>query len=113
MPWYALIQDSDGALLSLSTLLVSPSPSGTTLIELAIDPTDPAWMYDQATRGFVARPAKVLIDRLDDLVTNANYADFLTVWNNLSAQRKTLLRNMLIRLLGSQRFRPTSEPVEL
>lgn len=112
MPWYAYIDDANGALLSLSQIQFTVA-SGISVVQLSIDPTDPQWMYDQAQRLFVARPAKVIIDRLQDMLTDPNYADFVTVWNNLTAARKTLLRNMLIRLLGGKRFRAAGETVEL
>lgn len=112
MPWYAYIRDTDGALLSLAQTDGSP-PTGVSRTLLTVDPTDPAWMYDPAPRAFVARPAKVLIDRLQDMLDNPAYADFVTVWQGLSAARKNQLRTMLIRLLGRQRYRAQSEEVEL
>lgn len=112
MPWYAYIRNTDGALLSLAQAASDPPPDVTRTL-LAVDPTDPAWMYDPATRAFVARPAKVLIDRLQDMLDNPAYADFVTVWQGLNATRKNQLRTMLIRLLGRQRYRAQSEEVEL
>lgn len=113
MAWYAYIRDSDGALLSLSTTSDQVA-AGITVTELAIDPTDPAHMYDQNTRTFISRPAKVLADRLQDIITNPAYGDdLITLWNTLNAANRTRLRNGLIRLLGRHRFRAQGEGVEL
>lgn len=112
MAWYAYIRDADGALLSLGTV-DTPAPAGVTRTELAIIPTDPAWMYDASTRTFIARPVKVLIDRLQDMLTDPAYAEFVTAYNTLNTANRTRIRNGLIRLLGAQRFRAQAEPVEV
>jgi hypothetical protein len=112
MSWFAYVRDADGVLLSIAQTSDAP-PTGVSRQLLSVDPTDPAWMYDLVTRAFIARPAKVIIDRLDDIVTNLNYADFQTVWSALSATRKNQLKQAMIRLLGRQRFRADTEPLEL
>lgn len=113
MAWFAFINTNTGALLSLGTMIVTPLPVNTTMLTLAIDPTDPQFMYDQATRTFIARPATVLIDRLQDIVTNPAYQDLIDVWNSLNPANRNKLRNALIKLLGRQRWRGASEVVEL
>lgn len=71
-------------------------------------------MWDQATRSVISRPPKVLRDRLVDILTDPRFTDdFITMWNALNATRRTQLRNGLIRLLGSQRWRTGGEDLLL
>jgi hypothetical protein len=67
-------------------------------------------MWDETTTSFVDRPAKVLIDRLQDLTDDPALA---AVWTRLTVAQRTVLRNRLVALLGSQRIRGSSEPVNL
>jgi len=113
MAWFAYIKTSDGALISLGTALTTPLPVDTTVLPLTIDPTDTQWMYDQTSRTFIARPAKVLIDRLQDIITNVAYQDLIDVWQTLNTNNRNKLRNGLIKLLGKQRWRGATEVVEL
>lgn len=114
MAWYAYIRTSNGDLVSLGTNLVVPDDLDIVPTLLAIDPTDPAWMYDQTTRTFISRPAKVLRDRLDDITSDPIFTDNLVaLWNTLNAANRTRLRNGLILLLGRHRFRNVSESVEV
>lgn len=106
MAWFALYKTATGDLLSVGSVIADTLPDGVTLLQLAGQPRDNE-MWDAASRAFVVRPAKVLIDRLDDLLADS---DFSTVWNTLSAARRTALRQALIKLLGAQRFRALSEP---
>jgi hypothetical protein len=82
-------------------------------VAVASDPRDPALVYDPATRTLTARPAKVLVDRLQDILANPNFSDLQTAYNALSAANKTRIRDGLARLLGRQRFRASGESVEL
>jgi len=109
MAWFALYNTASGQILSVGTVIADPLPAGVTLLQLAGQPSDNE-MWDQVNKTFVVRPAKVLVDRLDDLLADT---DFASVWNNLSAARKTALRTALIKLLGSQRFRAQSEQAGL
>ena len=114
MAWFAYVEDATGALVSIGTIDTQNLPAG--IIQVAAnvpDPLEPKWMWDVATRSFIARPPKVLIDRWQDLLTSANYSDFQTVYNNLTAARKTTVQNVLLRLMGTQRFRSVSESTEL
>jgi len=70
-------------------------------------------MWDAATRSYIARPAKVLVDRLQDLLSDPDYSDWQTVYNALNATRKAQVQAALIRLLGRARYRNPGEPVEI
>lgn len=85
-------------------------PPGWTFKEYPDRPDIHSLMWDNAARDFIARPPKVLVDRLDDLLT---VPEFLTVWNSLNATRKTQIRTALIRLLGNHRYRNQGEPLEI
>ena len=112
MVWYALYETINGKLVSVGTVIADPLPTGLTSISLPDKPADNQ-MWDEVTRAFVPRPAKVLVDRLQDILTNPAYADFTTAYNALNTTNKTRLRNMLIKLLGRQRYRSQGEPTEM
>lgn len=113
MTWYAIYNKSTGRLVSLGTVITDPLPAHLEAVTLADKPAD-SEMWDEATKAYVPRPAKVLMDRLQDLVTHGDYADdFKAVWDTLSAGNKTKIRNGLIRLLGRHRFRNQSESIEI
>jgi len=113
MLWYALYDTSSGKLESIGSAEELPQLLGKAALLLPEQPDLSAQMWDETSRVFVARPAKVLIDRLDDIQTNPNFADFMTAYNSLNAANKTRLRNMIIRLLGKRRFRASQETVEI
>lgn len=113
MAWYLYIRESDGTLLSVGDRDADAPPPGVIRVSVASDPRDPALMYAPATRTLVARPAKVVADRLQDVLSDPRFAEFATVWNSLSAANKTRLRNALILLLGRQRYRSAGESVEV
>ena len=112
MTWFAVFESATGRLHSVGEVLADPLPDWLESIIIA-DKPDETLMWDENTRLFVSRPAKVFIDRLQDILTDPNYSEFVTVWNGLNATRKTQLRNAMIRLLGGARFRNQSEPVEI
>lgn len=111
MTWRAFFDATTGQLRSL-TDGEEPLPTGCGETSTPTYPY-PALMWDAAARGFTTRPAKVVIDRLQDILTAAQYADLQGVWTSLTAAQKTALRNGLIRLLGAHRYRAQAERTEL
>ncbi|HSF94782.1 MAG TPA: hypothetical protein VLA52_07125 [Thermohalobaculum sp.] len=69
---------------------------------LAGEPDLRSQMWDAATVRFVARPAPVFVDRLEDLKTDA---DFQAIWDGLNPAQQTRVRNFFVRFLGARRFR--------
>lgn len=119
MPWYALYDKLNGRLHSLGTVLAEKIPDDLEIKELsgwgttgeqALD-EPPNIMWDEATRDFITRPPKVLIDRLEDIITHSDYADFKEVWDLLNVARKQKVKAALIRLLGRARWRNVSESI--
>lgn len=102
----------NGQLISSGDDDVTPGPGiGVVVVE---DYNIDIHMWDPPTRTVISRPPKVLIDRLADIINDPRFAaDFLVVWNALSATRKNQLRNGLIRLLGGQRYRNPGEDLVL
>lgn len=112
--WFAYVEDATGLLVSIGTIDQPSLPAGIVQIAANVpDPLEPKWVWDTATRSFINRPAKVLIDRWQDLLTSASYSDFQTVYNALNATRKQQIQAVLLRLLGTQRWRSASEGTEL
>lgn len=114
MAWFLIYDTATGRLESECDTEIT-AKAGKTVLHLADRPNISAGgvTWDTVTRTFIPRPAKVLIDRLDDIQTNSNFADFMTVYNSLNTANKTRLRNMIIRLLGNRRYRASLEAVEL
>jgi len=73
----------------------------------ARQPSGTTW--DEATRTFLPEPAPVVVDRLNDLVAHADFAEFRQVWDTLSTAQHAAVRRMMIKLLGSFRFRVSTE----
>ena len=109
MPWSLYIRDSDGQLLSVADT-DDPPPAGVVRMAVTSDPRDPALMYDPAQRAMVARPAKVLIDRWQDLRADPTFA---AIYSSLNATRKAQIQAVLVRVFGKFRYRSASEPLEL
>jgi hypothetical protein len=64
--WYAVFESATGRLVSTGTAL-GELPPEQEAIELSGPPRD-AEMWDEATRAFVSRPEKVVVDRADDVL---------------------------------------------
>lgn len=106
--WFYVYEDATGRLLSETDQEVIPG-SGRSVVSRAVR-ADASVMWDEVSRAFVARPPKVLADRLQDLVDDPVLA---AVWTRLTVAQRTTLRNRLVALLGSQRMRGSGEPVNL
>jgi len=114
MPWYALYDKLTGRLHSLGTVLAEAIPDNLAIKELSGWGTSGEQAKDEPPGimwGFIIRPPKVLIDRLQDIITHADYADFKEVWDALNATRKLKIKTALIRLLGRARWRNVSESI--
>lgn len=110
MAWHYLYETASGRLVSEAEADAAPVvPAGLSVLSRPSRAAD-AEMWDPGTFAFVARPAKVLVDRLDDLASDAELA---AVWTRLTVTQRTALRNRLVRLLGYRRYRGSGEPVDL
>jgi hypothetical protein len=113
MAWFAITNTLSGELVSIASVLADPLPVGLIALLQVTEPDLRASQWNSSLRLFEARPAKVLIDRWNDLLTDPNYVDFQTVYNGLNTANKTRLRTMLQRVFGNMRFRNASEGIEL
>lgn len=104
-----------GRLLSVGTTWAADPGPGVGFVDYDLPqmPDLSNLMWDEAQLAFVARPAKILVDRFDDLINLPEYADFQTVWNGLSTNRKNTLRNVMIFLLGRRRYRAAGMGITL
>ena len=109
MSFWVVFETATGRLVSTGSVLAEPLPAGLTATDLGARPAD-TLMWDAATRTHVARPAKVLVDRLQDLIDDPVLAE---VWSRLTANQRTILRNRVVALLGRQRWRVVTETVNL
>ena len=109
MTWFAVYEIATGRLRSVGTVITDPLAPG--LAKKDLGPTLPpdSEMWDEATKGFVPRPVKVLVDRFDgDLLTNVTFIQFQNIYNGLNPGQKKQVRDDLIIWLGEERFRNKS-----
>lgn len=114
MAWYVIYDTASGQLKSESDTEIAPQ-ADMTIVQLADRPAD-NMMWDAATRTFVARPPKVQVDRLDDLLTSnhpAIAAFRQRVYTPASAADKAIISDFLIFMLGRRRTRNQNDPLEL
>ena len=102
MACYALYETTTGRLRSLGSVVVDPVPDGMSVLLVGENPPDANVMWDEATRSFISRPAKVLVDRLQDFASQPGVVDF---WQSLTNAQRVALRDALIKLLGPERWR--------
>ncbi len=104
--WYAVCDKTTGILAGVGTVLADPLPPALEAIALPARPDFSVSFWNVATKAFVARPAIVWIDRLDDLIADP---DFAAVWSSLNAAKRTQMRTACIRLIGGRRMRQSEE----
>lgn len=109
MAWSYVYEAATGRLVSETSLPLGDLDARYAVLELPARARDDQ-MWDLASRGFVPRPAKVLMDRIADLEVDGSLA---AVWTRLTVQQRTALKNRLAAVLGTQRFRHPNEPVEI
>lgn len=113
MSFYVLYRESDGRAISYSTLEPQSVTAGRAVKVFDNPPADNT-QWEEATLTFIPIPPKVYVDRLLEMLTDSEYADDIQlVWNGLSAANRTRLRNGLIRLLGTKRFRRDTETLAI
>lgn len=111
MIWRAIYNSSDGRLRSVGS--VWTEPPGTDFREYAEKPDDSENMWDEATRNFIPRPPKILIDRMDDLEGHPTFLQFQEVFDTLTSQQKAKVRNALRMMLWSEQFRNVAESIKI
>jgi hypothetical protein len=110
MSWTAVVRDADGILLSIGDVTDPQPPASVVYVALAGPPNLRTQTWDPATRAFIARPAKVLIDRLQDLVADAA---LVAAWATMNATQRQAVRQAVINLLGTSRYRNAGEGTTL
>ena len=108
MAWYYLYDAATGRLISECT--EEPGARAGVAVATRGSRCADGEMWDEATRSFVARPAKVLVDRIVDL---ENDPALSAVWSRLTVTQRQTLKTRLGRLLGRHRFRHPDAPVDI
>lgn len=109
MAWWTIYRNADGVCLGHTSVEPTAPPAGSTVLQHA-ERQDQVNRWDEATRAWVAIPAPVLIDRLQDLAQHPYLAN---VWQRLTAAQRTQLRKAVVWLLGTHRYRQPTEEVAL
>lgn len=113
MPWFYIYRKDTGRLVSETDNDPQVLPVEYADVMLANRADLSAVMWDDVSRGFVPRPAPVIVDRVQDLITSDAFADFRAAYGTLTPVNKLKLRDGLVRLLGGKRWRDEGEPVEV
>ena len=81
--WYAVYETDNGRLVSVGTVLPDPGVGpGLTALLLGTNPPLDNTMWDPATRTFIARPAPVLNDLVEQLIAQPEIAVLSTARKN-------------------------------
>ncbi len=113
MAWHVIADKVTGRLMSQGMEPPEAVRPDAELIVLAERPEDDH-MWDEASRSFVPRPQKVLVDQLDDLEQHPAYQELRDlVIARLSPRQRRALRRAIQRLLGGARYRNPSDPPEV
>lgn len=101
MGWKAYYRDSDGRLLSVGSVHPEEAPAGVTTVDLPGPPADDR-MWDEATRGYVAKPpaAKTYEERFNEKFSD--HKDAKPVLDKLPAADKQTLLDALEEILKEE-----------
>lgn len=101
MSWFAIVEESTGRLISTGSVIAPVLPLGIIAIPIS-GPPDPDQMWNAQTQQFVARPPKVLIDRLDDIRARSG---IIATLQAITPDQRQIIMDTFIWLLGNRRFR--------
>lgn len=129
MPYWSVYNDDTGVLISITatdpTSRITPPLASK---ERVTRPDLNTEMWDEVTEDWIARPARVWVDRIDDVVTDVRitdlirHPDLVSVRGKLNAAEEASLdtviadqiRAVLRELFGSvDRWRPSTHPVSM
>lgn len=113
MTYFAIYETASGRLHSIGDVLAAELNPAYTALELPSKPNLKNVMWDEVSKNFIARPPKILADRLEDLQTNPAYEDFRALYASLPQAQRDVLRDAIRRLLGRARYRNQAEAVEI
>lgn len=112
MPTVVCYRLLDGALISFGSQSRGAALDTATEAEAIFDRAVElrAEMWDPATTTLVPRPAPALADRIQDFLDEPGV---LTAFNSLNATQRQNVRNALVKILGTRRWRRTLASKEL
>lgn len=91
--WVALYESASGRLISLGTVVVSPLPAGVATLALPGPPDFSTTEWNAASRTFVARPARVVQDRIAAFMADPDITA-------LTSQQRTRVQAAAARIFG-------------
>lgn len=93
--WFAVVDDRNGELLSVATVVANPLNRGRVAIAL---PRQPDWgtdLWDPTTRALVPRPAPPApTDRVDEIMADPDLTLVATLPTELTKLREVLERHL-------------------
>lgn len=128
--WHCIVEKATGRLVSITSedwevdnaariaRGVNPLPDTVVVISVQDRPDFSVVMWDAPTKVFVPRPAKVIVDRLDELRNRADEFPTLAaliqrIPSGQRAAAQAELRLALRKLLGPFRWAAENEPIPL
>mgnify|MGYP001222804327 CR=1 FL=1 len=107
MTWFAIVNDTDGELISVGDVVAGDATlaaAGYVKVPIADNPGSDLW--DKVTRTFSPRPLPpALVDRIEEIVNDIGLSGVLN-----TTPRKNVARTVLAKYLpGRVRFHPPSD----
>lgn len=100
MSWYVTYIKSTGRPVSFGSIQPVEVPAEMAYVVLPEKPPD-SKMWDEATKGFIDRPAKVLRDLLQELL---DIPDVVSLLQSLTPAQRQKLRDAVISKFGEWRY---------
>lgn len=107
--WYAIVEEVTGRLHSVGSVVADVLPFGLIKIPLEKEPTTDD-MWDEKLQKFVLRPAKEVVDRLEDFLDQPGVREALVALT--PAQYKAIV-GAAIFVLGKRRYRNRDNDLSL
>lgn len=101
MSYFMLYETATGRPISQSSVAADPVRAGYTSLDIGTKPSSDT-MWDETTKAFIARPPKVFVDRIDDLMKRPGMDQ---IWQSLGSGQRTVLKDAFIWILGKERMR--------
>ena len=108
MPWFAIYEIATGRLESLTTIVAGQLRPELAVKGLGVTPPPDTEMWDESTLIFVPRPARTLVDRLDDF-----RAELGDVPSRLSVPDNNTVEQAFLTVVGNLRFRGPGEAIDM
>jgi hypothetical protein len=105
--WYTLYVTATGQCKAHTSVLPPSVDPAWTVIDHGANRMDQTFLWNIASRAWdIPKPVPVLVDRLADIAAHPFAAE---LWSRLTAAQRIKLRQLLVWILASRRYRPLGD----